>query len=176
MKVKEYYDSNDIPFFKPSDLAFDPAAVSKSEAFVSKNAEKVSRMFDPGAVLVTCIGATIGKLGIATIRGTCNQQINFLVPHQGVLPEYLAYAIRERKNYLVDMASSTAVPMINKSQFSKTIIALPPIGAQREFRSRVEAIDKSKFAILRWLSYFDREAATKSARRGLSPAPWWDRD
>ena len=54
------------------------------------------------------------------------------------------------------MASSTAVPLINKSQFSKLTIALPPIGAQREFCTCVERIDKSKFAIRQSLDELNR--------------------
>ena len=65
---------------------------------------------------------------------------------------------------------------VSSGQLAKMPIFLPPLSLQHAFSERVEAIDKSKFAILRWLSYFDREAATKSARRGLSPAPWRDRN
>lgn len=148
MKVPEYYDSNDIPFVKPSDLSFEISQVVTSECFVSKKAEPVVRMFDPGAVLVTCIGATIGKMGVARVRGTCNQQINFVVPSSNIEPEFLALALQSKKDELVRSANSTAVPILNKSQFSKIQLPLPPIGEQRKFAAFVAEVDKSK-SILR---------------------------
>ena len=147
MKVPEYYDSNDIPFVKPSDLSFEISQVTTSECFVSKKAEPVVRMFEPGAVLVTCIGATIGKMGVARVRGTCNQQINFIVPASNIEPEYLALALQAKKDELVQSANSTAVPILNKSQFSKFQLPLPPIDEQRKFAAFVAEVDKSEFAV-----------------------------
>ena len=68
------------------------------------------------------------------------------------------------------------VPHISNRDIDSFEVFEPPEELQHLFSERVKFLDKSKFAILRWLSYFDREAATKSARRGLSPSPWRDRD
>ena len=147
MKISEYYDSDDIPFVKPSDLSFEISQIVTSDCFLSKKAEPVVRMFDPGAVLVTCIGATIGKMGVARVRGTCNQQINFVVPSSKIKPEFLALALQSKKDELVRSANSTAVPILNKSQFSKIQLPLPPIGEQRKFAAFVAEVDKSEFAV-----------------------------
>ncbi len=45
---------------------------------------------------------------------------------------------------------------LNFNSIQSLAIALPPIVAQREFRSNIEAIDKSKFAIRKSLDELNR--------------------
>ena len=146
MKEEAYYQQADFCFVKPSDLSYDVRKFSDSECHLSHKAETVARMFNPGAVLVTCIGATIGKMGVAQVRGSCNQQINFIEPFDNVDSLYLAYAIQSRHKELVALANSTAVPIINKSEFCKFRISLPPLALQREFAAFVAKVDKLAFA------------------------------
>lgn len=155
MKHAEYYESDDFCFVKPSDLSYDITMVTESESHVSVKAETVARMFNPGAVLVTCIGATIGKMGVARIRGTCNQQINFIEPSEQVNPIYLAHALRSRKEALVASANTTAVPILNKSDFSKFKITLPSIELQCEYAAFIEQLDKSLFAVKKLIEQYD---------------------
>ena len=42
-----------------------------------------SRKLPAKTILVTCIGATIGKTGIISAAGSCNQQINAIIPNHG---------------------------------------------------------------------------------------------
>ena len=145
MKEEAYYQQADFCFVKPSDLSYDVRKFSDSECHLSHKAETVARMFNPGSVLVTCIGATIGKMGVAQVRGSCNQQINFIEPFDNVDSLYLAYAIQSRHKELVALANSTAVPIINKSEFCKFRIPFPPLALQREFAAFVEKVDKLEF-------------------------------
>ena len=165
MKEEAYYQQADFCFVKPSDLSYDVRKFSDSECHLSHKAETVARMFNPGAVLVTCIGATIGKMGVAQVRGSCNQQINFIEPFGNVDSLYLAYAIQSRHKELVALANSTAVPIINKSEFCKFRIPFPPLALQREFAAFVAKVDKLAFAVKRSL-----ETVEKLYRQQLSEA------
>ena len=78
---------------------------------------------------------------------------------------YLAYAIQSRHNELVSIANSTAVPIINKSEFCKFKIPLPPLALQREFAAFVAKVDKLAFAVRKSL-----ETAEKLYRQQLSEA------
>ena len=165
MKEESYYHPADFCFVKPSDLSYDVRKFSDSESYLSHKAEPVARMFNSGAVLVTCIGATIGKIGIAQVRGSCNQQINYIEPFDNVNSSYLAYAIQSRHKQLVAIANSTAVPIINKSEFCKFRIPLPPLALQREFAAFVAKVDKLAFAVRESF-----ESAEKLYRQQLSEA------
>ena len=147
MSVLDYYDSKEICFVKPADLRYEIIRFSSSEFYISKKAEKVARMYEPGAVLMTCIGATIGKMGIAMIRGTCNQQINFIQPFETIETEYLAAALQSRNDYLVRISNATAVPILKKSVFEEVKIPLPPLSVQREFVSIAKKSEVAKEAL-----------------------------
>ena len=147
MKEPSYYESNDIPFIKPSDLNESGVTnILGVESYVSEKARPVARIIPPNAVLVTCIG-TIGKIGITLMESCCNQQINFIVPNTGINSVYLAYCLTFFKSTLQNIANAPVVPIINKTQFSELEIPIFDIEQQTQFAAFVEQIDKSKLTI-----------------------------
>ena len=147
MKNPEYYDSEDIPFVKPGDIAESGVSLIKQvDSFISEKARNVARIIPQDAVLVTCIG-TIGKIGIATEECCCNQQINYIVPDADVDSVYLAYCISFFKDVLADMANAPVVPIINKTQFSALEIPVAECGKQIQFSRFVQQVDKSKAVV-----------------------------
>ena len=95
---------------------------------------KQSRQLPVNTILITCIGATIGKAGLIKREGACNQQINAIIPVAQINPEYIYFscvsgyfqdAIRER-------ASATTLPILNKNNFSNLLLPLPP--AKEQYR------------------------------------------
>jgi len=77
-REQENYDGS-IPFFKPSDLNAG-YWVRDSETTLTEAGAQKARLLPAKSVLVTCIGATIGKTGLSQVEGATNQQINGLVP------------------------------------------------------------------------------------------------
>ena len=147
MKEPSYYESNDIPFIKPSDLSESGVTnIDGVEAFISEKARPAVRIIPPNAVLVTCIG-TIGKIGITARESCCNQQINFIVPNDDINSAYLAYCLTFFKNTLLNMANAPVVPIINKTQFSDLEIPVFDIEQQKQFAAFVAQTDKSKLVI-----------------------------
>lgn len=134
-----FYDSDDIPFFKPNDFSEDTIKkLTIPYEYVSEKARKKTRLLPVGSVLVTCIG-TIGKVGIATCESTCNQQINAIIPHDKVITsEYLANVVLTRRAYLKQIANAPVVPIINKSNFSEVLIPLPPLVAQKRIAKNLD--------------------------------------
>jgi type I restriction enzyme S subunit len=146
-KNHAYYSSNDIHFYKPNDCPDEYVKyLSESEEFISDEARAVADIFQAGTVLVTCIG-TIGKIGILTEEGTCNQQINAIIPNEKCISEYIANAIWVKKNELVRRANVTTVTIINKTSFSAFEIPLPDIEEQKRFVKLVQQSNKSKAAL-----------------------------
>ena len=146
MKNKDFYENADMPFYKPGDFIDGVSNIDCSESFVDARAESVSRIMDPGAVAVTCIGI-IGKIGIIKRRGICNQQINFIAPNDNVNSIYLAYAIDTKKRFMQEKANAPVVPILNKTNFSKVTIPFAPVELQNQFAAFVARVDKSKFAL-----------------------------
>lgn len=144
-KKEEYYENKDILFIKPGDISENKVCiVDKAENYISDKAKKVARIFPKGSVLVTCIGI-IGKIGIAEYESSCNQQINVIVPSPTVDSTYLAYNLLLVRSNLQDAANAPVVPILNKTDFSKVEVMVPPYERQCEFATFVEQSDKSKF-------------------------------
>ena len=144
-KKKDYYENKDILFIKPGDISENKVCiVDKAENYISDKARKVARIFPKGSVLVTCIGI-IGKIGIAEYESSCNQQINVIVPSPTVNSTYLAYNLLLVRSNLQNAANAPVVPILNKTDFSKVEVMVPPYERQCEFATFVEQVDKSKY-------------------------------
>ena len=150
-KNKEYYESKDILFVKPSDIKENYITlIKKTEEYISEKARKKVRILPEGTVLVTCIG-TIGKVGILKQEATCNQQINAIVPNDKVISKYLAYLIKSKQKLLQLKANAPVVPIINKKNFSEIEINICNLNKQEIIVKKLDLlkkiIDKRKLQI-----------------------------
>jgi type I restriction enzyme S subunit len=128
-------------FVTPADLGR-TKYIRRTEKTLSEKGFAVSRRFPEASVLFVCIGATIGKCGIASTALTSNQQINAIFPSSIVLPEYLYYGLSAAAPRIRLLAGEQAVPLINKSQFSETEIPLPTLAEQRAISSALGEVDE----------------------------------
>jgi len=112
-------------FVSPSDLG-NGRIIQFTEKKLSKKGFNISRKFPKDSVLFTCIGSTIGKLGIADRELTSNQQINAVLPNDSFNSVYLYYILFLNTNKIKQIAGQTALPIINKTQFGELSIPLPP--------------------------------------------------
>ena len=143
--VKEYYDQSDYMFVKPGDIEESGITYLKaSETYISELAfNTASRKLPKHSVLVTCIG-TIGKVGILQQEATCNQQINAIIPAaDNIYYKYLAYAISSIKSFLISKKNGPVVPIINKTQFSKFKIPVPPMVVQEHIVAELDKINET---------------------------------
>jgi len=123
-KHPEYYGSK-FPFFKPTDLEAG-YEVTEAREYLSNEGIKHARLLPANSILVTSIGATIGKTGIIRCDGASNQQINAIIPSTIINPNYIYYQVVGPlfQEELKKLASSTTMPIINKSKFSLLHFAL----------------------------------------------------
>lgn len=126
----------DIPFVTPGDLESDqPVKRTVTEAGALE-----AGTVRAGAALVCCIG-TIGKMGMATVRSSFNQQINAVEWYsEHVDDHYGLEALRFFKPTIISWGASTTVPILKKSRFAEVSIPVPPIAMQREFAKRSRAV------------------------------------
>jgi type I restriction enzyme S subunit len=134
------YDG-DVPFVTPGDLGIE-AVIVNSKTTVTEKGANSGRILPEGAVLVCCIGATIGKVGIAGRGLITNQQINSLIFDENkVFPKFGYYFCIKLKPELVARSSSTTMPIVNKSNFSKLEIPLPPLDEQKRIAAILDKAD-----------------------------------
>ncbi|WP_283392755.1 restriction endonuclease subunit S [Photobacterium phosphoreum] len=139
-KRSEYYDG-DVPFVTPGDLGKISGITSTSRTLTQEGADSV-RSIPVGSVMVCCIGATIGKVGIAEKTVVTNQQINSLVvDERKAFPKYVYYYCTTLKEKLKAASSSTTIPIVNKSNFSQFEIPLPPIDEQKWIAAILDKAD-----------------------------------
>ena len=125
-----------IPFITPGDLESDQPI----KRTVTDAGAEASRTVDPGATLVCCIGATIGKIGKSTVRSAFNQQINAVEWGERMHAEYGCAVMRFFKPTIIAWGSSTTLPILKKSSFEQIEIPVPPVTNQQEFALRIERV------------------------------------
>ena len=107
-----------------------------------------TRTLPKGSVLVTCIGSTIGKAGMATKEMSTNQQINSIVVNDNNDNEFVYYAIQSAFPRYLSSIAVQAVPIISKSAFELLPNNRPYLQEQKK--------------IGRFLSMFDERIATQN--------------
>ena len=119
----------DYCFCAPGDLGNGKYVVN-TEKKVSEKGFKSGRAIPCGSVLATCIGSTIGKMGIAGCDMITNQQINSIIVKDDD-SEYIYYAIAYCFPQYLSSVGKQAVPILSKSEFSKKSFPLPCLDEQR---------------------------------------------
>ena len=117
--------SEHINYADGTHLWASPVDLGKTK-FVTDTLTKLSsigfsktRKLPDGSILVTCIGSTIGKMGMAATEMSTNQQINSVVVNAQNDKHFVYYALQSRfPRYLTSVAVQ-AVPIMSKSSFEK---------------------------------------------------------
>lgn len=114
----EYYEDGSYLWASPADLGINKN-ITETKTKLSLSGFKKTRSIPKGSVLVTCIGSTIGKMGMAAETMSSNQQINSIVVNDKSNSDFVYYAIcRAFPRYLSEVAVQ-AVPILSKSNFEK---------------------------------------------------------
>jgi len=126
-----------IPFITPGDLESNQSP----KRWVTDAGAREAGTVRAGATLVCCIGATIGKMGIASVRSAFNQQLNAVEWTPGLVDDQFGLAaLRFLKPTIVIAGASTTLPILKKSSFEKLTIPVPPMRLQSEFAHRIRRL------------------------------------
>jgi len=140
-KNKENY-GDEYPFISPADIQYNKY-INDTRKKLSEQGYKLSRSISQGAILFVCIGSTIGKVGIASEDSATNQQINSIEVNRQNHNEYVFYELLSNSSRIKRYAGEQAVPIINKSAFSKFLIRKPPIPEQKKIAQILSTWDKA---------------------------------
>jgi len=132
-----------IPFLTPSDDMTVKYVRRTSRTLSRKGLAEVSNKILPAnSIAVSCIGSDLGKVVMTTEDTVTNQQINSIIPKECYYPDYVYYAMKTlgaKLNFL--SKTSTAVPIINKTEFSSEMILVPPLSSQKAIADTLSCLD-----------------------------------
>ncbi|WP_223881315.1 restriction endonuclease subunit S [Nesterenkonia ebinurensis] len=136
----------EMDFITPSDIKNGMKEVSSPTRMLSKRgAENMNKVILPErSILVTCIGADMGKTVINANECATNQQINSLVPDcSKVLPDYVFHVLTAMRDQLRKQGerSGGTMPIINKTDFSKIPLPIPPLETQKRTAGQLDKFD-----------------------------------
>jgi type I restriction enzyme S subunit len=167
-KEKLYYTNQDIPFVGPSDLPDSEIVITKANKYIDKYAIEtgVVRLLPKDTVLLCCIGATIGKVGIAEVELTTNQQINSFIPNPKFDMKYLYFYLRKIRSLITTESSSTTMPILNKSKTENLPFIYPQdISRQKAISKKLEKLKTYSDESIRRLQ--GQKAFIKSLRQSI---------
>ena len=111
------YDNGTHLWASPADLGT-TKYIESTQTLLSDIGFEKTRTFPSNSILVTCIGSTIGKMGMSKIEMASNQQINTIVPVQHDV-NFVYYAVQSRFPRYLSSIAVQAVPILSKSAFEK---------------------------------------------------------
>ena len=128
-----------IPFLSPANIQQN-RIVSENQ-WLSKEGMLYGRVVPYNSILQVCIGGSIGKCAIVNKPVTFNQQINSITP---ILcePKFLYYYLLSNTFFLamIEKSTGTATPIINKGNWERLLLPLPPLSEQQRIVNAIQNI------------------------------------
>ena len=132
-----------VDFITPRDQNAGMRWAAPARRLSAQGAQRLaSRLLPAGATCVTCIGQTIGKTSLTAAPAVTNQQIHSVVPDTAVvLPEFLYYLLSAHGPRIARAASGSAAWIVNKRQFARHVVRIPPMATQHRAACVLGALD-----------------------------------
>lgn len=130
----------EFPFATPGDLR----SGAPAKRTISLKGKAFTKTAPAGSALVCCIGATIGKMDIATSETAFNQQINAVIWGDEIDPIFGINALNFMTPEIISRGISTTLPILKKSEFEKLEIIVPDMTLQKVFSVRTTKVQTAK--------------------------------
>ena len=135
------YENGTYLWASPADLGT-IKSITETKTMLSVKGFSKTRTLPKGSVLVTCIGSTIGKTGMATKEMSTNQQINSIVVNDNNDNEFVYYAIQSAFPRYLSSIAVQAVPIISKSAFELLPNKRPCLQEQKRIGKFLSLLDE----------------------------------
>ena len=139
---QEYYLNGTIPWVKSGEVA--KGFIYNSEEFITEKAvrESSAKLFPVNSVLIAMYGATVGQVGLLKLEATTNQAVCAIFPSNGIIPEFLYFVLKAKREYLVSLSVGGAQPNISQKIIKDLEIPIPPLTVQEEVVAEIESYQK----------------------------------
>lgn len=134
----------DIPFITPSDDMTTKYIFTTNKKLTEMGAQSVkNNIIPPNTICVSCIGSDLGKVVISTETSVTNQQINSIVLNENEYDLDFIYYVMTSLGKVMNHHSktSTAVPIVNKTQFSDYTFMCPDLITQKKIGGVLASLD-----------------------------------
>lgn len=139
---QKYYQNGTIKWLKSGEVAngfiYDTEQKITQEGLHNSSA----KILPIDTVLVAMYGATAGQVGLLKVESTTNQAVCGILPNDRLIPEYLYYLLKGKKDYLISLSTGGAQPNISQTIIKKLRIPVPPLSIQREIVEEIESYQK----------------------------------
>lgn len=140
----EYWTGGSVPWISPKDMGgriVDSSIDMITEAAVAGSAAKLVPPTSIAMVVRSSILDHTFPTAIVPVAVALNQDMKAVVPHEGIMVEYLAHVLSSRGQDILRKASKSggSVTSINNPQLLNYRIPVPPLEVQREI---VQVLDK----------------------------------
>ncbi len=136
----KYWEAPTFPWYTPGDFSDEDIVLQESSRKLDMHAveDHAAKVFPEDSVLVVGIGATVGKIGIATTECSANQQVNAVTFAKSVLPLFGAYYLYAAKKYVRAQCNSATLPILNQTTMGELKIVLPPLDEQKQITQLIQ--------------------------------------
>jgi type I restriction enzyme S subunit len=142
----KYFDGDYLPWITVAELTRDETAfVKTTQSFLTKEGADHTRIFEPGTVLLSNSGATLGVPKITAIQAGANDGVaGFLDLSPEVFPLFLYYFLSSLTHHLrTQVASGVGQPNLNTDLIAEIRMHVPPIPEQKAIAGVLSAWDRA---------------------------------
>ena len=126
----DFFTDGDVPWYTPGD--FDGMFLADAEKSLTTDAfsEGYAVQYPANSVLLVGIGATLGKVAVAPVTCSSNQQINAITAKAETDAIFLAYSLHAFRAEIRMSASGNTLPILNQDKTKAIIMTRPPYAEQ----------------------------------------------
>lgn len=138
---ERYYDDEvGVPWITTAELR---------ETYISETAKKVTdtaikefsalKVYEPNSVFIAMYGATIGRLGMNSVRATCNQACCVFEESNVFDNRFIFYWLWQRRNDLIALSVGGGQPNLSQDDLRREIAFCPPLSTQKQIASFLDS-------------------------------------
>jgi type I restriction enzyme, S subunit len=139
----EYWEKGEIPWVSPKDMKTE--RITDSEDHITETAieESTAKLISAGSVLIVTRSGILSHtlpVAVTTVPVTVNQDLKALTPKEGILPEYVAWALRSFARDILNTCSKqgTTVNSIETAALNRFEIPVAPLDQQKHIVAEIE--------------------------------------
>lgn len=140
-----YFDGDYLPWITVSEVtANDDMFLYETKTKLTEEGAKYTRVIEPGTLLLTNSGATLGVPKISKIKAGANDGVAMLINLRRIYDRYFYYYLQSKTQHLRDViAPGNGQPNLNTELIGGIVVSLPPLQEQIAIFEILEAWGKA---------------------------------